>query len=334
MPATLPLSASGSVYLTDGGLETTLVFLDGLDLPDFASFPLLGSEDGKAHFDRYFAPYLDTAERIGSGFVIDTVTWRANPDWGARLGCDLRALAEVNRRAVSYAARLGASRPGLETVVNGVVGPRGDGYVVGETMTRRRGRVVPLTPGERLRGRRCADDERRHHDVRRGGDRRRRGGQGGRPAGGGVVHRRDRRATAVGPGPRCGDRGGRPGDRRGCGVLHGELRPPHPLRLGPRDRPRDRRAVGGAGAGDPGELLDDEPRRARRRPRSSTAATCRGWPATTRSCSGRCRTCGWSAGAAAPTTSTSPRSRTPSRREHVSGTSSPRTGVPLGQLVW
>jgi len=135
MPATLPLSASGSVYLTDGGLETTLVFLDGLDLPDFASFPLLGSEDGKAHFDRYFAPYLDTAERIGSGFVIDTVTWRANPDWGARLGCDLRALAEVNRRAVSYAARLGASRPGLETVVNGVVGPRGDGYVVGETMT-------------------------------------------------------------------------------------------------------------------------------------------------------------------------------------------------------
>src|SRR6478735_1867845 len=135
MPTPVPLSASGSVYLTDGGLETTLVFLDGLDLPDFASFPLLGSEDGKAHFDRYFAPYLDTAERIGSGFVIDTVTWRANPDWGARLGCDLFALAEVNRRAVSYAARLGASRPGLETVVNGVIGPRGDGYVVGETMT-------------------------------------------------------------------------------------------------------------------------------------------------------------------------------------------------------
>ena len=135
MPTPVPLSASGSVYLTDGGLETTLIFLDGLALPDFASFPLLSSEDGKAHLDRYFRPYLDTAERVGSGFVIDTVTWRANPDWGARLGCDPWALAEVNRRAVSYAARVGASRPGLETVVNGVVGPRGDGYVVGETMS-------------------------------------------------------------------------------------------------------------------------------------------------------------------------------------------------------
>jgi S-methylmethionine-dependent homocysteine/selenocysteine methylase len=135
MPATLPLSQDGSVYLTDGGLETTLVFLDGIELPDFASFPLLASEDGKAHLDRYFAPYLDTAERTGRGFVIDTVTWRANSDWGVRLGCDSHALAEVNRRAVSYAARLGATRPGLETVVNGVVGPRGDGYVVGETMS-------------------------------------------------------------------------------------------------------------------------------------------------------------------------------------------------------
>jgi S-methylmethionine-dependent homocysteine/selenocysteine methylase len=135
MPATLPLPDNGSVYLTDGGLETTLVFLVGLELPDFASFPLLGSEDGRAHLDRYFRPYLDTAERTGAGFVLDTVTWRANPDWGGRLGCDARALREVNRRAVSHAALLGASRPGLTTVVNGVVGPRGDGYVVGTTMT-------------------------------------------------------------------------------------------------------------------------------------------------------------------------------------------------------
>ncbi len=135
MPTTDPLPASDSVYLTDGGLETTLVFLDGLDLPDFASFPLLGSEDGKSHFDRYFKPYLDTAERAGAGFVVDTVTWRANPDWGARLGCDRHTLAEINKRAVDYAARLAKSRPGLTTVLNGVVGPRGDGYVVGEAMS-------------------------------------------------------------------------------------------------------------------------------------------------------------------------------------------------------
>src|SRR4051794_18229473 len=135
MPATLPLPQSGPVCLTDGGLETSLVFLDGLALPDFAAFPLLGSEDGKAHLDRYFAPYLDLAERTGRGFVVDTPTWRANPDWGRRLGCDARALGEVNRRAVGYANRVAASRPGVATVVNGVVGPRGDGYSVDETMS-------------------------------------------------------------------------------------------------------------------------------------------------------------------------------------------------------
>ena len=132
---TLPQLASDSVYLTDGGLETTLVFLDGIDLPDFAAFPLLDSDDGRAHLDRYFTPYLDIAERHGSGFILDSATWRANPDWGPRLGYDEGALAAVNRRAVEYAAGLAESRPSIPCVIDGVVGPRGDGYVVGEIMT-------------------------------------------------------------------------------------------------------------------------------------------------------------------------------------------------------
>jgi S-methylmethionine-dependent homocysteine/selenocysteine methylase len=131
---TLPQLTADSFFLTDGGLETTLVFLDGMELPDFASFPLLGSEDGRAHLDRYFVPYLDLAEKLGTGFVLDTATWRANRDWGARLGCDEPTLAEVNRVAVDYAAGLARGRS-VPMVLNGVVGPRGDGYVVGETMT-------------------------------------------------------------------------------------------------------------------------------------------------------------------------------------------------------
>ena len=98
--ATLPQLTGDDVYLTDGGLETTLVFLEGLDLPDFAAFPLLDTGDGRAALDRYYAPYLDLAERSGVGFVLDTPTWRANRDWGKRLGYDDEALAEVNRRAV------------------------------------------------------------------------------------------------------------------------------------------------------------------------------------------------------------------------------------------
>ena len=134
MPATtLPQLESDAVHLTDGGLETTLVFLDGLALPDFASFPLLASPDGKEHLDRYFRSYLDLAERLDAGFVLDTATWRANRDWGARLGCDALTLAEVNRRAVDYAAGL-ASKRSVPIVLDGVIGPRGDGYVVGATM--------------------------------------------------------------------------------------------------------------------------------------------------------------------------------------------------------
>ncbi len=130
-----PLSDTDKVHLTDGGLETTLVFLDGLDLPDFASFPLLDDEAGTAAVDRYFESYLDLAERSGAGFVLDTATWRANPDWGVRLGYDAHALAEANRRAVDHAGRLAATHPSVDAVIDGVIGPRGDGYVVGESMS-------------------------------------------------------------------------------------------------------------------------------------------------------------------------------------------------------
>jgi len=136
MPATtLPQLTGEDVYLTDGGLETTLLFLEGLDLPDFAAFPLLDSDEGTAALDRYYAPYLDLAERVGRGFVLDTPTWRASSDWGTRLGYDDHALGEVNRRAVDYLAGLADARQSLTTVLNGVVGPRGDGYLVGDVMT-------------------------------------------------------------------------------------------------------------------------------------------------------------------------------------------------------
>ena len=122
-------------FLTDGGLETTLVFVDGIDLPDFAAFRLLDSDAGRAALRRYYSPYLDLAEQHGAGFVIDTPTWRASLDWGARLGYDPIRLAAVNRRAVEFVTALADERPGLQRVVNGVIGPRGDGYVIGATMS-------------------------------------------------------------------------------------------------------------------------------------------------------------------------------------------------------
>ena len=83
-----------AVFLTDGGLETTLVFLDGVDLPCFASFPLLQSEEGRMKLENYFKPYIRTAVERDVGFIFDTSTWRANPDWGAKLDVSPEALAE------------------------------------------------------------------------------------------------------------------------------------------------------------------------------------------------------------------------------------------------
>ena len=93
--------------------------------------------------------------------MLDTPTWRANPDWGRRLGYDADALAEVNRRAVEFTPTASpTTHPAVPTVINGVIGPRGDGYVVGETMTADRGRELPRAAGRGLRRRRRPDDDR------------------------------------------------------------------------------------------------------------------------------------------------------------------------------
>jgi S-methylmethionine-dependent homocysteine/selenocysteine methylase len=122
--------------LTDGGLETTLVFHEGIELEDFAAFPLLDDADGRATLRRYFLPYFALARAEGAAFQLDTPTWRANGDWGARLGYDREALERVNRDAVGFARELAAAEaPEVDVRVTGVIGPRGDGYAVDERMT-------------------------------------------------------------------------------------------------------------------------------------------------------------------------------------------------------
>lgn len=127
----------GGLFLADGGLETTLVFDEGMDLPCFASFPLLDSQSGRAILGRYFARYLKIAADGGLGFVLDTVTWRANGDWGAKLGYDAAALYRVNRDAVAFAADLRGhlANAGQPIVIAGAIGPRGDGYVADGVMS-------------------------------------------------------------------------------------------------------------------------------------------------------------------------------------------------------
>ncbi len=120
----------GDMFLTDGGLETSLIFDYGADLPEFAAYPLLGTDEGRRLLDAYLAPYLETARARGTGFVLETPTWRANRDWGALLGDDPDRLDTINRQAVAEAVRTReeAQLP-HPVVISGLVGPRGDGYV-------------------------------------------------------------------------------------------------------------------------------------------------------------------------------------------------------------
>jgi S-methylmethionine-dependent homocysteine/selenocysteine methylase len=125
------------VFLTDGGIETTLIFDDGFELPDFAAFTLLADGPGRAALVRYFESYVAIAVRDGVGIILETPTWRASADWAGRLGCSLEELAAINRDAVELLVDIRRKRETASTpiVVSGCVGPRGDGYQVQSTMT-------------------------------------------------------------------------------------------------------------------------------------------------------------------------------------------------------
>ncbi len=127
---------SDDVLLTDGGLETVLVFHEGIDLPAFAAFPLLDQEVGREALRRYYTDYLALAAGAGRGFVLETPTWRANLDWGSQLGYSADDLYRINREAVALVRGLQADWTGNGRVlISGCIGPRGDGYVPGATMT-------------------------------------------------------------------------------------------------------------------------------------------------------------------------------------------------------
>ncbi len=123
----------GGLFLSDGGMETALIYLQGVDLPHFASFVLADSAEGRAQLTEYYETFLPLAQRRGTGFVLDTATWRASPDWAPLLGYDLPALKAVNERAVELGAGLRTKweTPATPIVLNGAIGPRGDGYKAG-----------------------------------------------------------------------------------------------------------------------------------------------------------------------------------------------------------
>jgi homocysteine S-methyltransferase len=134
--AALP-QLDADLFLTDGGIETTLIFDDGFDLPEFAAFVLLDDERGRAALERYFDAYRSIAARDGVGIVLETPTWRASTGWMEKLDRSPGDVAAVNRDAVALVAEA-RERHGSATVpvvISGCVGPQGDGYRPAELLS-------------------------------------------------------------------------------------------------------------------------------------------------------------------------------------------------------
>lgn len=123
---------SGSRIITDGGLETTLIFHKGIELRYFAAFELLNNPEGREALNSYYQEYIKIAKDRNLPFLMETPTWRSNPDWGKKLGYSAEELFEINKLAVSFFQEM---LDGENDLISGCIGPRGDGYQPGIQMS-------------------------------------------------------------------------------------------------------------------------------------------------------------------------------------------------------
>lgn len=128
---------SNTPFITDGGLETTLIFEHGYDLPELAAFDLLIRPGGYDALRDYFGPYVRLARENKVGFILESPTWRASRDWGRKLGYTAGDLRDLNRMSIAMLADIRRRQENEETrmIVSGCIGPRGDGYRMQAPMT-------------------------------------------------------------------------------------------------------------------------------------------------------------------------------------------------------
>lgn len=130
----LPQLGEG-IFVCYTGMETDLIFNRGIDLPGFASYPLLETEEGRETLRGYYAQLIDMAQQMGVGALLESVTWVANRDRGSAIGYSPETLRELNIAAIDLTARVREEKGDLPTVLSAQMGPRGDGYAPTERMT-------------------------------------------------------------------------------------------------------------------------------------------------------------------------------------------------------
>ena len=131
------LFSTDGLWLTDGGIETTFIFHEGYELPEFAVFPLLGSAQGRDRLEAYYGKYVDIAKSGRTGFVLETPTWRASNGWGRKLGYSAQDIQRFNVMAVEAMELIRAQHatPTTPMLISGCVGPQDDAYDPGSLLS-------------------------------------------------------------------------------------------------------------------------------------------------------------------------------------------------------
>lgn len=117
-------------FITDGGIETALIFLQEIDLPLFAAFPLVANHEGIAQLKAYYQPFIDIARAYKAGFILDTPTWRCSRGWAEKLGYTVQDAQFFNEASVKLMSEIRDRNATADTpiVINGAIGPQDDGY--------------------------------------------------------------------------------------------------------------------------------------------------------------------------------------------------------------
>ncbi|QQK47590.1 Homocysteine S-methyltransferase, putative [Penicillium digitatum] len=127
---TLPQLASSKLFITEGGIETSLIYRKNIDIPGFSTLPLLGTEEGRKTILSIYQDYVKIALAHSTGIVLETRTWRGSPAWSSTIGLSVTQIVDLNRIAVRILRDLRhkAETPSTPIVISGALGPLQDAY--------------------------------------------------------------------------------------------------------------------------------------------------------------------------------------------------------------
>jgi homocysteine S-methyltransferase len=123
------------LFLAYVGMETDLLFKRGIDLPGFASYPLLETQKGRAVLKEYFSEMIALGREKGVGIILESPTWVANRDRGAAIGYAPGKIMQLNQQAVALMSEVRSEQGDVPTVISANLGPRDDAYAPRDQMS-------------------------------------------------------------------------------------------------------------------------------------------------------------------------------------------------------